>query len=227
MDEYSVFAEALRTALAEDIAEYSRLPDHRFSRRFERRMKKLLRTPPALQLNSRRIPLRRSLVVAVLVVFLALIATGATFAVYKLWEQYRIEDEGLYSYLYISDYENAPKTLKEKYRLGIDLSSYTERIVEDNEYSYMVEYKDTKKNITFIYEQMTKEFAEQLFLNTEDAIVKPIEIKVHENKGLYFVTYYGAHLILWDNGDYILDISAYGIGKDELILIAKSVQKVE
>ena len=76
MDEYSVFAEALRTALAEDIAEYSRLPDHRFSRRFERRMKKLLRTPPALQLNSRRIPLRRSLVVAVLVVFLALIATG-------------------------------------------------------------------------------------------------------------------------------------------------------
>ena len=133
----------------------------------------------------------------------------------------------MYSYLYISDYENAPKTLKEKYRLGIDLSNYTERIVEDNEYSYMVEYKDTEKNITFIYEQMTKEFAEQLFLNTEDAIVMPVEIKVHENKGLYFVTHYGAHLILWDNGDYILDISAYGIGKDELILMAESVQKVE
>lgn len=228
MNEQDIFAMALQSELERDIAEYQEIPDHSFSRRFERRMKKLLYTPqPAFELGGRRIPLRRSVVIAVLAIFMSALLMGATLAVYKLWEQYHIEDSGLFSMLYITDIENAPKTLEEEYRIGADMSGYTQRVVQDDEYCYMVEYSMPDSDKTVIFSQTTKEFSEQAMINTENALVMPVEITVNGYKGCYFMTYYGSHYILWDNGNYIIDMSAYGIGKDELILLAETVQKVE
>lgn len=228
MNNQEVFAAALQNALAADIAEYEKLPDHIFSRRFERKMKKLLYTPqPVFQLNGRHIPLRKSVVIAMLAVILAVLITGAAFAVYRLWEQYRIEDNGLFSMLYITDIENAPKTLEEEYRIGADMSGYAERVIQDDEYCYLVEYTLPDSKVTIIFSQATKEFSEQAMINTENALITPTEITINGCKGFYFMTYYGSHYVLWDNGDYIVDMSAYGISKDELISLAETVQKVE
>ncbi len=227
MNEQDIFAMALQEFLAWEIDEYQKIPDHRFSLRFNKKMKRLLYTPPVFELKGRRIPLKRAITAAMLVIILAALLTGATFAVYKLWENYRIEDNSLYSMLYIADIENSPETLEEEYRIGADMSGYAERIIQDDEYCYLVEYSLTDTDTIIIFSQTTKEFSEQALLNTENAFVMPIEILINGCKGYYFMTYYGSHYIMWDNGDYIIDMSAYGISKDELIILAETVQKVE
>lgn len=228
MNDQEKFARALQSALDADIAEYEKLPDVKISYRFERRMKKLFRAQhPEMRLSGVRLPLRRSVKYAVLAALLAVVLTGATFAVYRLWETYKVKDHSLYSMLYITDIENAPKTLEEKYRLGADMSGYKMRIVQDDMFCFLVEYKLENYDTTIIFSQSTKEFSEQVFINTEDAAVMPTEITINEHKGLYYMTNYGAHYVMWDNGDYIIDISAKGIGKNQLILLAETVQKVE
>ncbi|MBP1542560.1 MAG: hypothetical protein J6A16_00575, partial [Oscillospiraceae bacterium] len=89
MNEDAVFAQALESVFSADIAEYQSMPDHRFSRSFERRMKKLLKGGvPEAAVKGRRIPPRKLLLIAAIAVALAAVLMGATFAVYKLWDNY-------------------------------------------------------------------------------------------------------------------------------------------
>ena len=61
-------------------------------------------------------------------------------------------------------------------------------------------------------------------INTEGADISTINI--NDNEAMYFHDNHQYDCLIWDNGDYILVIYS-NIGKDELISIAKSVQKVE
>lgn len=230
MNEQDIFAMALQEFLTWEIAEYQKIPDHRFSRRFNRKMKKLMHTPqPDLNLNSRHIPLKRAIAAAMLAIILAALLTGATFAVYKLWEHYRIEDNTLFSMLYITDIANAPKTLEEEYRIGADMSGYDFEVILQDEYCNMVNYSKPNGDITIsiTFSQTTKEFSEQLFLNTENAIVQPTEIVINGYQGIYFETYNNIHAVIWSTDKYVFYISGYEISKNELISLAEAVQKVE
>jgi len=68
---------------------------------------------------------------------------------------------------------------------------------------------------------------ESCWLNTENAMVMPTEIIVNGCKGLTFQTYHGINVLIWDCGDYVIYLSGYNIGQNELILAAETVQKVE
>lgn len=228
MNEDAVFAQALESVFSADIAEYQSMPDHRFSRSFERRMKKLLKGGvPEAAVKGRRIPPRKLLLIAAIAVALAAVLMGATFAVYKLWDNYRVEDHSLYSMLYITDIENSPKMLYEYYRLGADMSEYEIKTVFADEYFKTVDY--TKNNgdqiVVITFSQTTKEHSEQFFINTEDAIVMPTEIVINGCQGFFMEAYNNIKYVMWDNGDYIMHIDASGISKNELITLAESVEK--
>ena len=60
-------------------------------------------------------------------------------------------------------------------------------------------------------------------INTENAETTAIDI--NGNEAVYFYDNHNYSHIIWDNGDYIIDISS-NIDKNALISIAKSVEKV-
>ena len=81
MSEDEVSALVLKMQLNADIDEYSRLPDHKFSMRFERKMKKLLAASKdnSFEWHGLHIPLRKAFVIALASVILTAILTGASY----------------------------------------------------------------------------------------------------------------------------------------------------
>lgn len=226
MNEDAVFAQALESVFSADIAEYQSMPDHRFSRSFERRMKKLLKGGvPEAAVKGRRIPPRKLLLIAAIAVALAAVLMGATFAVYKLWDNYRVEDHSLYSMLYITRKENSPKRLDEKYRIGADMSAYVKDVFYDSDTHYYVIYSIPNDVTNISFSQVTLDSCSQMFINTEDALQMPIEIIISGSKGIYFEAYNGIKVIIWESNGYVFDVAGYDIEKDELIMLAESVER--
>lgn len=221
-----LISEALKHDLDNDIDMYSSIPDHHFSFRFERKMRKLLSesaNPPVFK--TPHFSLRKSLKLALIVAITALV-TGAAFASYKLWDNYRIRDMRTYSFLDITNIDDAPPTIQKRYVINVSTDGYSENVLLNDEYNYWVEY--TQENgAAFAFQQTVKSSYQNVLLNTEDPQEKPSEILINGYHGIYFETHDGEKCIIWDHGDYILEVSGYGIGKSELIEIAESVQKIE
>lgn len=222
-----LIAKALKSDLENDIELYNSLPDHHFSLRFKRKMRKLLSGDTNYPvLNIPHFSFRRSMKLALIVMVTALI-TGAAFVAYKLWDNYRIRDMRTYSFLDITNIDDAPTTIKEHYSVSVSTDDYCENVLLDDEYNYWVEYTHQKNGTAFSFQQTVKSSYKNVFLNTEDALENPSEILIGGYRGIYFETHDGEKCIIWDQGDYILDVSGYRIGKNILIKIAESVQKVE
>ena len=222
-----LIAKALLNDLEKDIDQYNSLPDHHFSLRFKRKMRKLLSGGTnSLVLKTPHFSLRKSMKLALIVLVTALI-TGAAFAAYKLWDNYRIRDMRTYSFLDITNIDDAPSTIKERYSVSVSTDGYFENVLLNDEYNYWVEYTHQKNGTAFSLQQTVKSSYQNVFLNTEDSLENPSEILISGYHGIYFETHDGEKCIIWDQGDYILDVSCYGISKCELIRIAESVQKVE
>lgn len=222
MNENEIIKTALKDRLLADIEFYNSLPDHRFSHRFKKKIKSLLKENKAYQ--SKNIPLNRKLKIALIAAILAVLFTGAAFGVYTIWEKYQIKNYGLYSMLYISEPQGAPRILEEKYEIGLDLNEYQEIIHTDLEMDFFAEYRSLKNETVITYSQSTYEVGEQTFINTENALVMPCEITINGYEGIYFETYYGERVIVWCTEDYVFSVTGANIGKNELITIAESVK---
>ena len=220
-----MFAAALEQALADEIAECEKLPDHKFSRGFDRKMKKLIQSGIAEERHTSRSRIGRRLPVAVIIIISVFLLAGAAATTYYLWHNFRLQDHGLYTLLNITDVESCPNTLEERYRLTADLSGFTENVLSDDEIMYFVEYENKEKGIKFSFIQEIKR-GNTMVLNTEDTD-PPIEVTVNGYDGIYYETKYDDCVIIWDIGDYLLQIGAKGIGKNDLFSLTKFVQKVE
>lgn len=229
MNENEIIKYALKERLLADIDFYNSYPDHRFSHRFNKRIKKLLKEHTACQSKKekRYIPLNRKLKIALIAAILAVLFTGAAFGVYTIWEKYRVKDYSLYSMLYISEPQGAPRILEEKYEIGLDLNEYQEIIHTDLEIEFFAEYRSLKSESVITYSQSTYEAGEQTFINTENALVMPCEITINGYEGIYFETYYGEKAIIWCTENYVFSVTGANISKNKLISIAESVKKAE
>lgn len=98
MNENEIIKSALKEKLLMDIDFYNSFPNHHFSHRFNKKIRKLFK-----KYNSHQdlcIPLHKKLKMAIIAVILAVLLTGAAFGVYTIWEKYRVKDYGLYSILH-------------------------------------------------------------------------------------------------------------------------------
>ena len=229
MNVNQLLALALQNDFDSEIAAYNNMPNHNFSLRFKKRMKRLMNVGGVPDWELKRIPLKKSITIALVAVILLAFVTGSTLMIYRLCDKFRLHDAGEHTYLVAFDTEGAPTTLEEKYRLGIDLSGYSENLLLDDEYDYWVEYFEigSKRSISFSQSIKDGYQDESYWLYTEDAMVMPTEIIVNGNKYIFFQTKYGDMCLIWDCGDYIIEVGTYGFGKDELIPIAETVHKVE
>lgn len=229
MNNNEMISKALCEALATDINEYKKIPDHKFSRRFRSKMKRLIARPFPITngASERHIPSKKRIVIALIAVLLSLFLMGAALVEYKLWNYYRVEDYGLYSILNIDDSGDFPTELEERYRIGADMSEFTERVLTDEYFNYWVEYKSPDGIITINFEQYVKDAIQNIHLNTENAIDDPTETEVNGCRGVFIQTRYDNMVLIWDVGDYIISLLATGISKNELFSLAETVQKVE
>ena len=228
MNNNQLIALALQNVFDAELAVYDGMPEHRFSLRFRRRMRKLL-GGGVPEWETKRVPLRKSVTLAIITVILLAFITGATLLIYKIWDKFQLHDVGEHSFLVALDIEGAPTTLEEKYRLGIDLNGYSENVLYDDEYDYLVEYHEENGNCVIIFSQSIKSHYqdESNLLYTKDAMVMPTEIIVNGCKGIFLQTKYGDMGLIWDCGDYIIELGTYGFSQDELISMAETVHKVE
>ena len=228
MTEDEIFAAALQETMLVDIAEYEKEPDHKFSHKFERKMKKLFAQQTATpETENKRIPLKRKLAVALLVVLISAFIAGCASLAYYLWNHFKVEDYGLYSLLGITDIKDCPTELLEHYELDVEMKGYSKEILLDEYFQYWVAYQKKDEQINISFSQNTKDTYQNIFLNTENALVMPTEVTVNGCKGVFYQTFYGEMLLIWDVGDYILDMTGYGISQEELFALAESVRKVD
>ena len=114
-----------------------------------------------------------------------------------------------------------PEKIESKYEITYDLSGYEKTVYSDDEISTIIEY--VKGDAIIDYTQYVVSQYD-VFLNTEDAEIEHIDINGHD--AMFFMDNNGYYSIIWNNGEYIIQISA-NLNKDEFIDISKSVQKVE
>ena len=116
---------------------------------------------------------------------------------------------------------SAPNTIEHKYEITVDLSDYRIVYSYSNNAKIYNEYVNGKTVISFaqsIMGDFNKDY------NTEDAIIENIYIDGYDTTA--FLDNRGFYTLIWNNGEYVFELSS-NIGKDALIEIAQSVQKVE
>lgn len=122
----------------------------------------------------------------------------------------------------ISDID-APKTIGDIYEITYDLSEYSINYERYDDICRHIFYYNEMDNRTIMFWQYVKsEFG--VSINTEGRETSLINIGDYE--ALYYTDINDYYTVIWDNGEYIIHISS-NVGENELIAIAKSVQKVE
>lgn len=221
---------ALENTMSRQIAEYENaLGTHEFSHRFEKRMNKLIKSMGggSFVLYGHRIPLRKAVQLAFIILILAVLAIAAY--AFINWGSFNVKEYDIHSLLNVTDISDAPLTLEERYEIGADLSEYDYKVIADNNYIVKFFYTNLyHKNKTFEFCQRTKKSLKNIRMNTENSAQAPTTIEVNGCIGLYIQTKKGEHLILWDNGSYFIEVfGSNEFSINELILICNSVQKAE
>lgn len=218
---YTAFEE---TAVKRIIEKVPQMPDHKFSRKFERKMKKLIRYGYSEPVHYHKITVKR-LFICITAAFIAAVITAfSVSAVRDFFKNFFMEIFKTHTTVQtISDNADTPTSIDDVYK--IDIPSNYNIIYEDKiyEWSTMANYEYRKDNDYILFTQYLKsQFIVKV--NTENHPLSYIEI--NGNEGYIIDLGNDEYYISWDNGDYIFDITG-NIGKNALIDLANSVHKTE
>lgn len=217
------FKKALSDSLKAEYDKFVSVTDdeHTFSPEFEKKMNKLI--------NRRKKPYykiintvgKRVACIAIAFIVASSITVMSVEALRKKFIGFFIKTEKTHSTIRSEDTTNCPETIEDIYGITYDLSGYSIEYEDYNLIDRQIAYQN--EDIYILFGQHAKpEYDEDV--NTEDAEI--MEISINDHEGIYFHENHDYDSIIWDNGDYIFTLFS-NIGKDELIKIAESVQKVE
>ena len=168
------------------------------------------------------------MLIAAIIVAVMAVLTGGITVITRHLGAFTVKQYDIFSMLTISNIEDSPLILTEKYRLVMDDSQYTKKVVDDYEFVYTMFYSDKANGKYLCFSQSVKGMYETVRLNTENAITYPETIKLDDNRNaIYFETHNHEKVLIWELDESIIEISASGFGKNELIGLSKFVQKVE
>lgn len=215
---YRAFEE---TAVSRIIEKVPQMPDHRFSRKFERKMRKLIRYVDSEPVHFHKITLKKLFIYITVALITAAIMAFSVGAVRDFFKNFFMEVFGTHTDVQITDSENSPDAILDNYSINIpDNFVLTQKF----EYEIFVcfEYRTSKNDYITFNQYVKSEY--DVNVNTENHTMDHIEI--NGNDGYIVDLGNDEYYISWDNGDYIFDITG-NISKNALISIANSVQKVE
>lgn len=231
----SILKSLLEESVNLEWAKYDNISAHNFSKKHNREMKQVFKlydkniseTRPHKYLEYNRpvkMTAKRVLLLAS-VLFLAVLAgCSAAYYISKSFQGNVYSDR---TQLYPIDIENCPTIIEEKYYLPELPEGFVLWDTDSNPYYEYVAFRnaDTGQSITFSQDVKKKDWSTNF--NTEYYQLEEIEINGHYGVCIDFSTsnYISSH-VLWDNGDYILHISA-NLPMNEVIDLAKSAKVYE
>ncbi len=218
---YRAFEE---TAVSRIIEKVPQMPDHRFSRKFVRKMKKLIRHGYSEPVHYNKITVKRLFICITAALIAAVVMAFSVGAVRDFFKNFIMEMFGTHTSVQtLSDNINVPTSIDDVYMInvpnGFDIV-YKDDIFE---WSSFICYEYYKNDYYIFFTQYLKS-EYNVNVNTEN---RPLDyVEINGNDGYIVDLGNNEYYISWDNGDYIFDITG-NIGKNALIEIANSVQKVE
>lgn len=218
---YTAFEE---TAVKRIIEKVPEMPDHKFSKRFEKAMNKLIRHDYGRNIQNHKITMKRFFISITAAFVAAIIAAFSVSAVREFFKNFFMEIFKTHTTVQtISDNTDTPISIYDVYIL--DVPSDFNIIYEDEiyEWSTLVNY-EYRKNDDYIFFTQYVKSQYVINVNTENNPLSYIEI--NGNEGYIIDLGNDEYYISWDNGDYIFDITG-NIGKNALIDLANSVHKAE
>lgn len=203
----------------------SQYADHQFSEGYLRKKEKLIRQQrkvyyPLIKTAGRRIA--TALAAAALVGTMTVAAYEPARNAVKEFFLSIFATHSDISAANISDID-APETIEDIYEITYNLSGY---IIEREDYKDIyrcISYYNDKEDHTIVFYQYVKSQFD-IGINTEETETSVINIGDYE--AVYYTDNNDYITVIWDSGEYVIVISA-NFSQNELIEIAKSVQKVE
>lgn len=230
MTNKEILSAALKSDYLSELSVFEALPDYRMSRSFDRKMHKLIRAYLKRKNRENTVYKRRTrvrlLAIAIIIATVALGTGGVVLLQY--WDTFRLRGIGNNEYAFdVSDPESSPTEILDKYRITADLSGYKKEVISDSDMDYWVVYTDDSGK-TICYNQFTKIMADSMQIGLGDDVqVMPEKTDIGDYTALYYVSANGVQNLMWDNGDYIFELSAEGLSKEETKALALSVRKTE
>lgn len=209
--------------------QYIDIPDeawtysYEFSPRFEKKMQKLIRRERRFYFPLVKTPVRRFVTITVTVIAALSVLTMSVSALRSAFFQFLTAVFHTHTTVESSETDSSPTNFRDVYE-PTEIPEQFE-LVQKSDLAAKTAYLSLyyKKDDRYIIFRQWLKPEYDTDINTEQDKAEPIEINGFEG----FILNMGEdRLITWDNGDYILEIKA-NIGKDALIPIAESVQKVE
>lgn len=227
----SIFASIIEEMAELELTEYSDMPMFKTSKKHDRAMRRIFKRyerntrglRPGAEIKTRTV--RKRIVVALVVIILA-VFTGFT-AAYFISRGFRGRVYSEYTELFPINTENCPEYIEAKYYLP-ELPEGFEVIQTDSTpvFDYIA-YVNNQTGQTIAFKQWVKPEYDSTHLNTEKGELVEVEINGHPGVFLDFSNdeQYST-LVIWDNGDYILEISAE-LPKNHLLDLVKSTKILE
>lgn len=216
------FKSAIHEAMERDYRNLTKSSEnHMFSPKFEKRMNRLIgrRNKPYYRIINTAAKRAACIAAAVLIVSSATIMSVD--ALRNAFIDFIVSVYEKFSTVQPINDNNSPDTIEDIYEITYDLSDFTIDYDKCDDFHRSMTY--IKENSVINYSQYTKS-GYDMILNTEN--VETTTMIINGNEAIYFMDNHNYSHIIWDNGDYIIDLSS-NIDKNKLINIAKSVEKVE
>lgn len=223
--QFDVFLENTIKNFGEDYIEFSEetIIQHTFSKRFERKMARLIRQQKSFYFPMIKTPIRRTVTIMVTVIIILSTTVISVSALREAFVRFITEVFNTHTEVQTIQDDTAPESFEDIYVItsipdGFEIVFQNDNITEAP--ALITEYRNGQKRI--IFSQCIKSRYD-VNVNTEGYEMKRIDINGNEG---FIVDMVDDYYIAWDNGDYILTISS-NVGENALIDIADSVQKVE
>ena len=217
--------EIIQEAYDREFAKYDGLPKHRFSFRHRRNMKKVFKlyeknSEQQLFVGSR--PVKRLSSVFVVAAVLAIL-TAAAVAAIGIYTNISRTHHGEFDQLFVIDYENAPKTIDYIYELTALSDDYV--IIDEIQSSelYIITWHNPKTDSEIMFRQSIKK---DFSMNVDNERGKLETVFIDQKSGLYIDwsnENKDSGFIVWDNGDYILNIIG-DLNKNEILDLAENAK---
>lgn len=213
------FEEILQLAYEKEFSEFNNVPEHIFSRQHNRKMKHIFKLYEKAQSSSRAKPvqLKKKLLVAAIAIFAAVIL--AVTAVGIATNGFKFEQHTEYTKALAVGWESAPTEIKDLY--GIDVPKGFVIINNDSLTNCnRVNYESALDSIVFT--QRVKKGFDVLY-NTEDHELGEVMINGHLG---FYIDLEDSCILVWDNGDYVLEIWST-LSKTEVLNLSKTTKLKE
>lgn len=223
--------EVLTEYYSKELSVYSTVPEHKFSFKHRIAMKKIfklyerntkqLRLKPVQSARKVRLTPKR-LLILVIIIILATLA-GCT-AAHFISQSFRGTVYSDNTELFPINLDNCPTVIKEKYNLselpeGFEISYTTSTPFYD-----FVSYRNEQKDHTIAFRQYVKSEFVSARYNTEKGEL--VEVEINGHSGVFLDISNDKQIftsVIWDNGDYILELVG-SLDKNDLLHLAKSAK---